>query len=253
MLNEERRRRIVEEVQRSGRAVVSELAQRFETSVMTIRRDLQVLGEHGLILRIHGGALSVQTALYADRSLTEHELLHAQEKRRIALAAVKMVKEGQSVLLDSGSTTSAIARELRTFKQLTVITNAINIASELADSAVEVILTGGMLRKNSFSLIGPLAEESLTHLKADILFMGVEGIDPQFGLSTSSMLGAVLERKMVQSVHLVVAVCDSSKFGHSSLSSIMPVTEIHRLITDRGAPAKILDELRASGIEITLV
>lgn len=253
MLSEERRQKIVEAVQRTGRAVVADLAREFDTSVMTIRRDLQALGEHGLILRIHGGALSVENALHADRSLTEHEVLYAHEKHRIALAAVSMVKEGQSILLDSGTTTTAIARELRPFKQLTVITNAVNIAGELVGSAVDVILTGGMLRKNSFSLVGPQAEDSLTHLKADILFMGVEGIDPQFGISTSSMLGAVLERKMVRSAQFVVAVCDSSKFGHSCLNSIIPVTGIDQLITDNHAPAKIIEELRASGITISLV
>jgi DeoR family transcriptional regulator of aga operon len=253
MLNEERRGRIVEEVQRSGRAVVTELAKKFDTSVMTIRRDLQVLSEHGLLLRIHGGALSVQNGLKPDRSLIEHEILHADEKHLIALAAAKMVKEGQSILLDSGTTITAIARELRSFEQLTVITNAVNIANDLAGSAVDVILTGGMLRKNSFSLVGPLAESSLTYLKADILFMGVEGIDPQLGISTSSMLGAVLERKMVQTVHLVVAVCDSSKFGHSCLNSIIPVSEIDRLITDKQAPTEVIEELRAKGIEVILV
>lgn len=250
MLNEERRRSIVELVQRNGRAIVSDLAQQFGTSDITIRRDLDALRDRGLICRTHGGALSVQSVSDADQSLVERELQHPREKLRIAAAAVKLVKDGQSVLLDSGSTTTAIARQLRSFQQLTVITNAINIAGELAGGTVDVILTGGMLRKNSFSLIGPLAEESLTHLKADILFMGVEGIDTRFGLSTSNMLEAVLNRKMVLSAKQVVAVCDSSKFGRRSLSSIVPVTAIHLLITDTQAPAKMLDELRQSGVKI---
>jgi DeoR family transcriptional regulator of aga operon len=253
MLSEERRRAIVEVVQKKGRAIASDLARQFGTSDITIRRDLDALEERGLIYRTHGGALSIQNSSDADHSLIERELQHPREKLRIAAAASKLVKEGQSVVLDSGSTTTAIARQLRSFQQLTVITNAINIAGELAGGTVDVILTGGMLRKNSFSLIGPLAEEALSHLKADILFMGVEGIDPRFGLSTSNMLEAVLNRKMVQAAQQVVAVCDSSKFGRRSLSSIVPISAIHQVITDKQAPAKMLDELRKVGIKITTV
>ena len=253
MLNEERRRNIVEVVQRNGSAVVSDLARQFGTSDITIRRDLDLLQDRGLIYRTHGGALSVQSASDADHSLIERELQHPREKLRIAVAAAKLVSEGQSVLLDSGSTTTAIARQLRSFQQLTVITNAINIAGELAGGTVDVILTGGMLRKNSFSLIGPLAEEALTHLKADILFLGVEGIDPRFGVSTSNMLEAALNRKMVQSAQQVVAACDSSKFGCRSLSAIVPISTIHHVITDKQAPEKMLDELRKAGVKITTV
>lgn len=250
MLNEERRRSIVELVQQTRCAIVSDLARQFGTSAITIRRDLDVLAGRGLICRTHGGALSVQSASDSDHSLIERELQHPREKLRIAVAAAKLVKEGQSVLLDSGSTTTAIARQLRSFAQLTVITNAINIADELAGGTVDVILTGGMLRKNSFSLIGPLAEESLTHLRADILFLGVEGIDTRFGLSTPNMLEAVLNRKMVLAAQQVVAVCDSSKFGCRSLSSIVPITAIHQVITDTEAPVKMLEELRRSGVRV---
>ncbi|HVJ05377.1 MAG TPA: DeoR/GlpR family DNA-binding transcription regulator [Candidatus Saccharimonadales bacterium] len=250
MLNEERRRSIVEVVQRNGRAIVSELARQLGTSEITIRRDLDALQDRGLIHRTHGGALCIQSGSEADHSLIERELQHPREKLRIAVAAAKLVKEGQSVLLDSGSTTTAIARQLRSFQQLTVITNAINIAGELAGGTVDVILTGGMLRKNSFSLIGPLAEDSLAHLKADILFMGVEGIDPRFGVSTSNMLEAVLNRKMVAAAQQVIAVCDSSKLGRRSLSSIVPITSIDQVVTDKQAPEKMLDELRKAGIKI---
>lgn len=253
MLSEERRRSIVGVIERNGRAVVSDLARQFGTSDITIRRDLDVLNDRGRVCRTHGGALSVLSARDADQSLIEREIQHPREKIRIAAAAAKLVKDGQSVLLDSGSTTTAIARQLRFFNRLTVITNAINIASELAGGTVDVILTGGMMRKHSFSMIGPLAEDSLAHLKADILFLGVEGIDPRFGLSTSNMLEAVLNRKMVLAAQQVVAVCDASKFGCRSLSSIVPITAIHQIITDKQAPAKMLDELRTSGIKITIV
>ncbi len=253
MLNEERRRSIVDRVNRTGRVIVTDLAREFGTSEITIRRDLEILHQRGAVYRTHGGALPIPTSSDADRSLIERELQHPREKLRIAQAAASLVQEGFSVLLDSGSTTTAIARQLRNFKHLTVITNAINIASELSGTAVDVVLTGGILRKNSFSLVGPLAEQSLQHLKADILFLGVEGIDSRFGLSTANMLEAELNRAMVTAAHQVVAVCDSSKFGRRSLSTIVPIEAIHQIITDKQVPAKTLDELRRSGLKITTV
>ncbi len=253
MLNEERRRSIVERVNRTGRVIVTDLAREFGTSEITIRRDLEILHQRGAVYRTHGGALPIQTSSDADRSLIERELQHPREKLRIAEAAASLVQEGYSVLLDSGSTTTAIARQLRNFKQLTVITNAINIASELSGTAVDVILTGGILRKNSFSLVGPLAEQSLQHLKADLLFLGVEGIDARFGLSTPNMLEAELNRAMVGAANQIVAVCDSSKFGRRSLSTIVPIDAIHQIITDKQIPAKTLDELKKTGLAITTV
>ena len=176
-----------------------------------------------------------------------------REKAKIAAAAAQMVNEGQSIILDSGSTTTAIARALRDFQHFTVITNAINIAAELAGGKVDVILTGGMLRKNSYSLVGPIAEESLRRLKADILFLGVDGFDTHSGVSTPNLLEAQLNRLMVSIASRVVAVCDSSKFGRSSLSSIVPIANIHGVITDKQIPKADLRALKKAGLEITLV
>jgi DeoR family transcriptional regulator of aga operon len=164
-----------------------------------------------------------------------------------------MVSEGQVVILDSGTTTTAIARALRSFRKLTIITNAVNIAAELAGSSVEVILTGGTVRQNSFSLVGPLAEESLKHLHADILFLGVDGFDVQYGLSTPNQLEAKVNRVMVEVATRTVAVCDSSKFGRRSLSMIVPPSELHEVITDRGIPKSDARALKKAGISITLV
>src|SRR5271154_4195750 len=126
------------------------------------------------------------------------ELLHRQEKMRIAAAALRMVRPGQVIILDSGTTTTAIARGCRHLRSLTVITNATNIAAELADSNVEVILTGGSLRKRSFSLVGPLAEESLRKLSADMLFLAVDGFDVGYGLSTPNQQEARVNRAMAE-------------------------------------------------------
>jgi DeoR family transcriptional regulator of aga operon len=164
-----------------------------------------------------------------------------------------MVTEGQVVILDSGTTTTAIARALRDFQNLTIITNAVNIAAELSGSNVEVILTGGNLRKNSFSLVGPLAEDSLRRLNADILFLGVDGFDVQYGLSTPNLLEAKVNRAMMDVSKAAVAVCDSSKFGKRSLSLIAPPSALHGVITDRGIPKADLSALKKSGVEVTVV
>jgi DeoR family transcriptional regulator, aga operon transcriptional repressor len=175
------------------------------------------------------------------------------KKSRRSPAAVRLVEEGQSVLLDSGTTTTAIARALKDMTQLTVITNAINIAAELAGTHIEVVLTGGMLRKNSFSLVGPLAERTLRQLSADILFLGVDGFDTKAGLFTPNLLESEVNRAMVEIARRTVAVCDSSKFGRRSLCNIMPVTAVHEVITDKQIPKSDLHALKDAGVKVTLV
>jgi DeoR family transcriptional regulator of aga operon len=253
LLNEERRRSIVELVRNDGSVLVKDLARRFATSQVTIRKDLEILHGRGFLHRTHGGALPHHEGALSDPSLREKEKLYRQEKLRIAAAAARMVQEGQVVILDSGTTTTAIARALKQLKNLTVITNAVNIAAELAGTAVEVILTGGTLRKNSFSLVGPMAEETLRAINADLLFLGVDGIDPQHGLTTPNLLEAKVNRVMVEAARETVAVCDASKFGRRSLSSITPIRSLHAIITGRGAPAADLKALRKAGVKVFLV
>jgi len=253
VLNEERRRAILEIVNREGRALVQDLAPRFSTSQVTIRKDLEILHSHGRVHRTHGGALPVRAGVMLDPSLREKEKLHRKEKQRIAAAAARLVKEGQSVVLDSGTTTTVIARALRDFRRLTVITNAVNIAADLAGTDVEVILTGGILRENSFSLVGPLAEDTLRHLSADILFLGVDGFDVHFGLTTPNMLEARVNRVMVKIARRTVAVCDSSKFGRRSLALIAPPSAIHQAITDSRIPKPDLKALKEAGVDVIIV
>jgi DeoR family transcriptional regulator of aga operon len=253
LLNEERRRAILEILNREGRVLVLDLAKRFATSQVTIRKDLEDLHAHGLIHRTHGGALPAREGALEDPTLREKEKLHRKEKLRIAEAAARLVQEGQVVILDSGTTTTAIARALRHFQNLTIVTNAVNIAAELSGTAVEVILTGGTLRKNSFSLVGPIAEETLHRLNADLLFLGVDGFDVQYGLSTPNLLEAKVNRVMVEVAKRTVAACDSSKFGRRSLSLIAPPQALQEVITDRGAPKSDVKMLKKAGIEVTLV
>ena len=253
MLNEERRRAILEILNRDGRVLVLALAREFETSQVTIRKDLEHLHAHGLIHRTHGGALPAREGALEDPTLREKEKLHHKEKLRIAAIAAAMVQEGQVVILDSGTTTTEIARALRKFRSLTIVTNAVNIAAELSGTSVEVILTGGTLRKNSFSLVGPIAEETLHRLHADLLFLGVDGFDVHYGLSTPNLLEAKVNRVMVEIAKRKVAVCDASKFGRRSLSLIAPTSALDEVITDRGTPKADVRALKKAGIEVTLV
>jgi DeoR family transcriptional regulator of aga operon len=253
LLIDERRQHILSLIQNHGRVVVGELSRDLGISQITIRKDLEYLHTKGLIQRTHGGALRIQSSALFDPSVNEKQKQHAQEKQRIAAAAVKMVEEGQCVMLDSGTTTAAIAHELRRFSQLTVITNAMNIAADLTSTDLEVILIGGSLRKNSFSLVGPLAEDVLEEMHADILFLGVDGFDPEVGLTTPNFLESRVNRAMVKAARRVVAVCDSTKFKRRSLSRIVPPSAVHSVITDRDLPIETAEALRAQNIEVILV
>jgi DeoR family transcriptional regulator of aga operon len=253
MLIDERRQLILSLIQNHGRVLVGELSRTLGISQITIRKDLEYLQSKGLVHRTHGGALRIQSSALFDPSLQEKQSQHSQEKQRIAAAAVKMVEEGQCVMLDSGTTTAAIASELKQFSQLTIITNAMNIAAELASTSMEVILIGGTLRKNSFSLVGPLAEDVLEEMHADILFLGVDGFDVEIGLTTPNFLESRVNRAMVKAARRVVTVCDSTKFNRRSLSRIVPPSSIHCVITDKNLSPEIGEALRAQNIEVVLV
>jgi DeoR family transcriptional regulator, aga operon transcriptional repressor len=253
MLSEERQRAILDLLQRDGRVLVIDLAKQFRTSQVTIRKDLEILHVKGRVHRTHGGALPARDGALEDPTLREKEKLHRKEKLQIAAAAARMVSEGQVVILDSGTTTTAIARALRNLQHLTIITNAVNIAAELSGSSLEVILTGGNLRKNSFSLVGPIAEETLHKLHADILFLGVDGFDVHYGLSTPNLLESKVNRAMIEISKTAVAVCDSSKFGKRSLSLISPTGSLQHVITDSGIPKPDLAALKKAGVAVTIV
>ena len=253
MLIEERRQHVLTLIQQDGRVLVSELSDTLGISRITIRKDLDHLKARGLLQRTHGGALAPPTGSLLDPTLQEKEQHRLKEKQRIAEAAVLLVKEGQCILLDSGTTTLLIARALRRFSNLTVVTNAVTIAAELTTTNFDVILTGGTLRKNSFSLVGPQAEDVLREINADILFLGVDGFDVRRGLTTPNVLEARVNRAMVNAAEKVVTVCDSTKFGNRSFALIVPTTSVHTVITDTELSSDDADALRTAGIEVVLV
>jgi DeoR family transcriptional regulator of aga operon len=255
LLLEERRREIRSLIEAQGRVTTEELAERFKTSLVTIRGDLNALAETGLIVRSHGGALAHRDG--EDLPIEVKQSLRHAEKLRIAAAAVAMIREGDTVLLDSGSTTGEIAKQLRSLnslQQITVITNALNIAVTLAAAPhVRLLMLGGVLRPNSYSLSGPQAEAALAGLQADLLFLGVDSLDPEIGLMTPHLLEAQLNAQMIRAARRVVAVADSTKLLRRSLSIIAKVEQIHTLITDAGAGADSVAALRQHGVEVLLV
>jgi DeoR family transcriptional regulator, aga operon transcriptional repressor len=250
MLNEERRNRIQEVLAQQHRLLVTEMAAALATTPVTIRKDLEVLEKRGLCQRVHGGAILNQSSVI-DIALTEKERLHAREKERIARVAEKLINDGEVIILDSGSTTTAIARRLKTRRNITVITNAVNIAWELAASDNEVILIGGTVREKSFSLVGPISEAAISRLMADKLFLGVDGIDLETGYTTPNLLEANINRLMLKSAAEVIVVADSSKLGRKSMGVIAEISAAQHIITDEKIAEQDLLGLRALGIKVT--
>jgi DeoR family transcriptional regulator, aga operon transcriptional repressor len=255
MLVEERRRRITELLDTQERVTVEELVGRFDVSAVTIRGDLDALAEVGAVVRSHGGALK-RVEAPEDVPIAVKETLHHAEKVRIGHAAAQMVKDGETIMLDSGTTTLEIARQIRyvKFRSLNVITNALNIAMELASlPQVRLIMIGGILRQMSYSLAGPPAEVIVRGLHADRLYLGVDGLDPEIGLMTPDVLEAQLNALMIQVSREVVVVADASKFQRRSLSIIAKLDAVHKVITDSGAPAEVVAAVRAHGVEVLVV
>jgi len=255
LLIEERRRRILDLLNSNEHVTVSDLVETFGISAVTIRGDLDALDEQGGLVRSHGGAVRRLNPLQ-DYPIQVKEILHHGAKVRIAQAAARLIRSDQKIILDSGTTTAEIARQIKQskFSSLTVITNALNIAMELANLPyVSVIMLGGMLRQMSYSLVGPHAEQILGDLNADHAFLGVDGLDPELGLSTPDVFEAKLNALMIRVSRQVTVVADSSKLGQRSLSVISRVENVDRVITDTKAPPDLVGAFRAHGVEVMLV
>lgn len=254
LLVEERRRRILDLLDKEERATVEDLADQFDVSTVTIRGDLDELADRGTLVRSHGGA--IRRLDQADVRLSIKKTLNHPEKVRIAHAAARLIGNDDTIILDSGTTTAEIARQLKSLnlRALTVITNGLNVAMHLAGlPQVRVIMIGGLLRQMSYSTVGPQAEQVLSGLNADHLFLGVDGLDPEIGLTTPDVLEAQLNALMIRVSREVTVVADSSKFARRSLSVIAGLGDIDRLITDHRADPQFVSALRAQDIDVTIV
>src|SRR6187455_1792369 len=255
LLVEERRRKILDLVEKQARVTVEELVSRFGVSAVTVRGDLDALSQSGAVVRSHGGALKRVGALQ-DVPINVKETLHHGEKVRIGHAAAQLIRDNEIVMLDSGTTTAEVARHIKflKLKSLTVITNALNIAMELANLPhLRVIMIGGILRQMSYSLVGPHAEHTLKGLNADRLFLGVDGLDPEIGLSTPDVLEAQLNASMIRVSREVIVVADSTKFARRSLSVIAGLDTVHKVITDDRVSPEMVAALESHNIEVVIV
>ncbi len=241
-----RSQRILEVLLRAGQVSVDDLAALLNVSAATIRRDLTLLEHRGLLRRTHGGAISVEPMLYEpfrhDSSFQSHERLFAEEKRYIGLAAAELIADGETIALTPGTTATQVARSIRHRKGITVVTNAVNIAMELSNrDDLTVFVTGGFLRGMWFSLVGHTGMQAVGELFVDKVFIGVDGIDVERGLSS---------RQADDQARRKIVVTDHSKLGRVDAALICATAEIDTLVTDGGATDEIIAPFVAQGIQV---
>jgi DeoR/GlpR family transcriptional regulator of sugar metabolism len=253
-----RQEAILHALQASGSVAIESLCFSLKASVATIRRDLQDLEQRALLRRTRGGAVAIGPLFYEpfrnDSSFQEKVGSFAEEKRRIARTAASLVVKGNTVALSGGTTTTEIARSLTAMEGITVITNTVNVAMELsAYKKIEVIVSGGSLRDNWFTLVGPLANMAAQMLFADIMFLGVDGIRADFGLSCMHPQEAEFLRALAAHSSRRVVVADHSKIGAQGKWMLCPTADISLIITDDGATDAMIAPFQQMGIEVVRV
>lgn len=248
----ERRMEIFDLVTQQGKARVEDLAERFNVSSVTIRSDLSFLEKKGYIVRSHGSAIP-NTGVIAELTVNEKRRRNSGVKSLIGQAAAKLIKNGDTVILDSGTTTREIASNLKSVENVVVMTNGLDVAMELASAPnVEVLISGGVLRKSAMSFSGSQAEASLKNFRFDKVFLGVDGFDLRVGITTHNEQEASLNRLMCEISEQVIAVADSTKFGIRSCHMIREFGDIDILVTDSDIPEEYVQRLREMRIEVII-
>ncbi len=246
---------ILRSLQEAGSVSIESLCASLEASIATVRRDLEDLEGRSLLKRVRGGAVPIGPLFYEpfrnDASFQDKIASFAEEKRKIARAAAAMVQTGQTIALSGGTTTTEVVRNLKVMSGISIITNTVNVAMELSNcKEIEVIVTGGVLRGNWFTLIGPIANASTEMLFADIMFLGVDGIEAQHGLTCTNPSEAEVLRKLSQHSKQKIVVADHSKLGQISKFLLCPTREIDCLITDDGATHAATAPFEKCGISV---
>lgn len=249
----ERHKHILKSLQTKGYVNVSELSKELRVSTVTIRKDLKLLEERKLLFRTHGSA-TPQNPYIADRHVNEKEKMQVEQKQKIAEYASGLIEHNNSIILASGTTINELARQLSQKENLTVICSSLIAAQHLSlNPNIEVIQLGGMLRKSSSSVVGPHAEKMLEGFNSNILFLGVDGIDPDYGLTTTNALEASLNQVMIEAAQKVVILADSTKFGRRGFGKICGLEKVETIITDSGAPANLVTKCRDKGVEVITI
>ncbi len=249
-----RQDRMAEEIEAVGFARVTDLAERFGVSVVTVRSDLDVLESEGRLRRVRGGAVP-SGVLRSEPTLEQAVRENEAQKAAIARVAASMVRPGQCVILDVGSTTTAIARELverRDLRDVTIVTNGLSVALTLEPAAdrMSVLVTGGMVRPRQHSLVNPFAGRVLEQTSAHIAFIGCNGVDADRGVTNLNFAEAEVKRAMIHAAREVVVVADGSKIGAVEAARICAIADIDSIVTDRTAPSEAVTLIEQVGVTV---
>lgn len=254
MLPAKRRDLLLAQLEENGYLEIAKACQDLGVSRATIRRDLSDLEREGLLTIVHGGAIPRSGSTSFEPSLQFKRAQYAAEKRRIGSAAAALVRNGQSVILDAGSTTYEVALQLKGRHNLTIITNDIHILSAFTNaSGINAVCTGGLLRGSVHTLVGDQTVGFLRNLHVDWTFLGADAVDLRHGITNVNLVEVAAKQAMIAAGHHVVLVADSSKFGRISLAKVCDLTEISMIITDDRLPSDIREQLAEMSIEVKMV
>jgi len=249
----ERHQLIINKLKKEGSVKVVDLCNELNVSSVTIRKDLKLLEDKSLIFRTHGGG-TITNPYTTDRPVIEKAKIRSGEKSGIGEAAALLIEPNDCILIASGTTVQSFARSIEPKGHLTVITAALNVALELVNHpGIEVIQLPGIIRKTSSSVTGTYAEKMLDDFSVSKLFLGVDGIDVEFGLTTTNMMEAQLNKKMIAASQKTIVLADSSKFGKRGFGRICGLEDIEQVITDSNISEHAVDMLKSMGIEVTVV
>jgi len=251
----ERHQYILNKLHEQGYVNVSDLGHELSVSVVTIRKDLKILEDRQLLFRTHGSA-TPGNPYVNNRPVDEKEKICVQQKQQIAQKAISLIKTGDSIILASGSTILELAKFIlnRQSENLTVVTASANVAALLNKlEGIEIWQLGGVMRKGSVSVVGPIAEKMLEGFSCNLLFMGADGIDVSFGITTTNALEASLNQRMMKSAQKIILLADSSKFGRRGFGKICDLSQLDLIITDRGMPDGLYDQIESLGVEVIRV
>lgn len=248
----ERHKYILDTLAKDGFVKVADIAKALEVTTVTVRKDLKYLEEKHLLYRTHGSASPINP-LASDLNVAEKEKMKKDEKKKIALAACNLIEENDSIIIASGSTVYTFAENITPGKHLTVVTASLKVSLLLNDIAdVDIIQLGGTVRKNSASVIGDYTNRFFTDITCSKLFLGVDGIDPETGITNSNIEEAQLNKRMMDASLRTIILADSSKFGKRGFGRICSLDRVDVIITDAGIPASMAKIIEEAGIELII-
>lgn len=248
----ERHKHILDILKKKGSVNVNELSHKFNVSAVTIRKDLKHLEERNLLFRSHGKAIPSNPYI-TEHNVNVKEKLHTSEKTQIAIAAEQILKPNDCIIIASGTSVIEFSRHIKHAKSITVLTASLDVALILSENQnIDVMQLGGTVRSSSSSVVGPQSEKMLSEFMFTKLFLGVDGIDLEYGLTTTSAMEASLNKKMIQAAQRVIVLADSSKFGRKGFGKICGMENVDQIITDSGIEENTKNKLKEMGVDVTI-